>query len=252
MATRVKKILGQKTTLALITVAAAMIVYLVLILSQVPFIRVGENHHYGVYVNDTKIGTYDLWVEGETTVDGTKAFTARYIAAYAIGTDNYGQAGRMTFEADDGRLRHFRVALAKNLDLKWLVDVTYSPTLSVMQVIVENYEDNTTDNNLVSMQRETTVLEHLNYLLRFEPLRFGYAKRVDLNSFPDATNIYTIVLEVTGENRIQVPAGTFDSWVIESEELAITIWVAKDGRAVPMFEERMSSGETWRYKLESL
>lgn len=249
---RVKNALKQKSMLAVLIATAAITGYLVLVLLQVPIIRTGENHHYGIYINDTRMGTYDQWIEGETTVEGTRAFIARYIERYAIGTDNYGRAGRMTFKADGGQLRHCKTAFAKNQDLLWATEIAYSPTLSVMQVIFENYEDNTSSTeNFIGMQRETTVLEHLNYLLRLEPLRQGYARKLDLNIFPNATNTVTITFEVTGEDIVQVPAGSFDSWAVGSDQLAITIWVAKDGRTVPMIEERMSGGGTWRYKLES-
>jgi hypothetical protein len=210
-------------------------------------LKVGEEMIYGIYIGDKKIGTLTTKIEGIEVFDNVNCYVSRYMLT--IG--NRARGGRMKFD-EKGELKHVKVALAENLSLKWSTEIAYSIQAKRIYVIIEDnrspefrvYE------NIIPMRRETMISEFLWYLLRIEPLSIGYEREFDLNVLPDAMNIIPASLKVAGEEMVVTPAGAYDCSVVEGENTSNKIWVAKDGRVMAKFMEKLAGAEVV-YILES-
>jgi hypothetical protein len=71
----------------------------------------------------------------------------------------------------------------------------------------------------------------LEVILQLAPLRTGWTGSAEMLVLgPQGAGSIPVRLEVTGEDRVTVPAGTFDSWlaVIQGEQVDQKIWLAKN------------------------
>ena len=178
-------------------------------------IRIGENQTYGVYVGGNRLGTMVSWVEGTESFDDVQC----YVARYSLTIGNAAQAGRMLFD-QGGRLRYAKIAVADNEGLKWTTEIGYSPALGVMRVIVEDNrvpENYRVYDNTVVTPGEVMVPIHPWYLFRVENLYSGYQRSFYVNSLPIATTVVPAKISVTGEEKVETPAGSFDCWTLQGE-----------------------------------
>lgn len=207
-----------------------------LLTSKAPFIKVGENMTYGIYVGDSKIGSLTLRIAGTAIVENAEC----YVARYSLVTGNATRAGELKFDKD-GNLRRAAIAEAENLSLKWRTEVGYSFADKLMRVIVEDNRDpeNYWENDVfINLTAEIMVPEHVWYLLRFESLHRGYRREFHINLLPNAVLNVRAAIRVVGEEAVKTPAGSFDCWVLEGENTQLAswpidkLWVAKDEKLV--------------------
>ena len=211
-----------------------------------PRLKLGESRVYGVYVEGARVGSWEM------SIDENMAYWENepcYKARYEMKLGTLYQGGWMEFDGG-GKLMHARVWFFKNGTAKWATEVAYYPSPGVMRVVRENYEDNSCADDFIPMLRETTISEHLWYLLRLEPLELAYLREFDLNAFPDATRTVSARVDVVGEQRVDTSAGTFDCWLVRGDGPFDWMWVEKSGRVVVKVVER-SGGLTRTYSLES-
>jgi hypothetical protein len=243
--------------LALIAGAAlAAAACLLLTSSEKQPVRVGESLDFAVYAGGTKIGTLSERISESAVVENASC----YVARYTLTVGGSARAGVLKFDGE-GRLRRAVVAQAENLSLRWRTEVGYSFSQGLMRVIVqdnrdpENYREN---DLLVRFGSETVMLpEHVWYFLRFQPLGPGYRRELYLNLLPDAALNVRAALRVTGEERVETPAGRFSCWVLEGENTGLApwpidrIWVSKDRKIVVKAVEWVN-GVQCEYVLEKL
>lgn len=127
----------------------------------------------------------------------------------------------------------------------------YRPVYSLLQrtdnsgsQIVETQIDRTVADIALTNRQGATVYERvqvpsdirdertLALIVRSLPLAQGYATR--LNSFlPVVGNTERVTVQVRGEERVTVPAGQFDTWLVElrTNDRTTKLWVAKDAPA---------------------
>jgi hypothetical protein len=75
----------------------------------------------------------------------------------------------------------------------------------------------------------------LEVILQLLPLRKGWTGSADMLVLgPEGAGSIPVQLEVTGEEQVTVPAGTFDSWiaVVKGNQVDQRIWLAKNGRRI--------------------
>ena len=237
----------RNVALILGCVALSVVGYLILTGPRGP-IRIVEKQTYGVYATGgNKIGTMVSWVEGTESFDGVGC----YVARYSLTIGNAAQAGRMLFEKG-GRLRHAKIAVADDEGLKWTTEIGYSPALGVMRVIVEDNrvpENYHVHDNTVATPGEVMVPIHPWYLFRIENLYPGYQRSFFINALPMATTVVSAKISVTGEERVETPAGSFDCWALKGEN-AVNLWIAKGERLVVEAIEQVE-GVSWTYVLET-
>jgi hypothetical protein len=222
---------------------------------KAPF-SVGEMQVYDVYYRDENIGSLTFRIADTGVVEGAKCYVARY--SLILPRLDTARSGILKF--DEGNLRRAVIAEAEGRELKWRTEIGYSFAENRMRVIVEDNRDpeNFKEKDVyIGLTAEIRVPEHVWYLWRLEPLRLGYRREFHLNLFPDATLNVLSAFEVIGEERVQTPAGTFDSWVIEGKNTALVawpvdrVWVAKkDGIVVKALEN--VAGHLSVYKLREI
>lgn len=230
----------------LICLAFTVFAMLFLRVGKPPGLRLGERMTYGIYVGGTRVGSWEMGIEENmTTWENVRC----YKASYSMALGRVQQGGWMEFD-ENGGLRHARVWYYLDNVPRWATEIAYFPTLKVMYVVENNYENNSCENAWVPMQRETTIAEHLWYLLRTEPLKLGYSREFDLSAFPRATQLVPARVDVLREEKVETFAGTFDCWLISGQGPFNRMWVEKGGRLVAMVQEQ-SRGQTRVFLLES-
>jgi hypothetical protein len=157
---------------------------------------------------------------------------------------------------EEGELKHTRVWYYLDDIPRWATEIAYFYSENVMAVRIENYENLDEEGNpsvvenFLPLERETTISEHLWYLLRLEPLRLAYLREFDLNAFPNATQTISGWIEVVDEQSVETPADTFDCWLVRGSGPFDWMWVEKGGRVIAKVVER-TGGLTLVYMLES-
>jgi hypothetical protein len=217
-----------------------------------PF-RVGENLIYGAYLGGDRVGVMNFWIEGEETFGDARCYVVRY--SLEVPVLNAARAGRLLIDGE-GKLRHAKIAYAEGGALRWATEIGYSYALGVMRVIVEDNrapENFSKKDDSVVIPGETFVPAHLWYLLRTEEVEEGYERRFFVNLLPDATEVMRASVTIVGIEDIATPAGTFDAWVVEGENIAEKLWIERGSgvvvKAVIKAVERVEE-VTWTYVLE--
>jgi hypothetical protein len=242
-----KKIVG----LILIAIVAGAVY---LLTREEATFRVGEKQVYRVYYQGENIGSLTLQIEGTEIVEGVESYVAFYSLTLP-GLDK-ARSGRLKFDAV-GNLRRAVIAEAEEGALKWRTEIGYSFAENLMRVIVEDNRDPENfkeEDTYIRLTAEIMAPEHVWYLLRLEPLGFGYRREFHINLLPDATLNVRVAFKVVGEESVQTLAGTFDTWVIVGENTALAawpidrIWVEKgDGMVVKAVENQ--AGVLFVYEL---
>jgi len=247
-----KKFKASHVALKLLVVVAACAGAYFLFLRETSAIRVGEELTYGVYLGENKVGVQVMRVNKLEEFQGARC----YEATYALTVGRVAQVGQIIFD-ERGRLRSTSVAkgylseLGELENVEWATKITCFLDLNKMNVKI-TYPDKVEEEDL-SLPPALATAEQLRYALRIERLRLGYYKEFNLSYFPNARVTGALALKVTGEEELETPAGSFECWVVEgSGAFAMRMWVAKDGRAVPLVHETTAGGVTWRYVLEEI
>ena len=242
-----------KPVAVFVIIVAASSISLMLLPREIrPRIRLGEKMVYGIYVEEARKGSWEIGIEENMT---TWEDVPCYKANYMMGLGRVQQGGWLKFD-ENGRLRHVRVWQYLDDIPRWAVEIVYFYRDEVMFVHLDNYED--LDENgrpkvtedIMPMRKETTVAEHLWYLLRVESLGPDYAREFDLNAFPNATQLVAAKVNVIKEEKTETFAGTFDCWLISGQGPFDWMWVEKGGRLVAKLQEE-SGGQTRVFVLES-
>ncbi len=218
-------------------------------------VRVGEQQVYGIYYQDTKIGTLTIQVNGTVVVENVESFVATYSLSFP--TLDRARSGMLKFDAG-GNLRRAVIAQAEENTLKWRTEVGYFFADGLMRVIVEdnrNPEDYMEEDTYINLTAEIMVPEYAWYLLRFEPLNQDYRHEFYINLLPNAILNVRAAVQVTGEETVETPVGSWECWVLEGENTQLTswpidrIWVAKDSGLV-VKGVKSQNGEEIIYLLE--
>ncbi len=209
-------------------------------------VRVGERQVYGIYCENTKIGTLIFQVIDTAVVENVNSFVSTYSLFSPLSNEE--RSGTLKFDFN-GNLRRAVIAEVGGGVLKWRTEVGYSFSDELMRVILEdnrdpeNYIERDTYINLTA---EIMVPEHVWYFLRFEPLGSDYRHEFYLNLLPDALLSVKVAFHVAGEEEVNTPAGSWSCWVIEGENTQLAswpvdkIWVDKESALVVKAVENQS------------
>ena len=230
---------------SLVLLVIGMVVASLVACAPKEVIRVGEEMSYRVYLGETAVGTLVTAVPMSVSFQDVDGYQATYKMELA---GDITQEGSIVFDRS-GTLRKTVVSMRRAGVEVWTTEVTSYLESGQMRVIISREGEIT--ESVIEHPPGLATAEQLSYLLRRSPLRLAYSQQVNLLAFPDATQTVAITLAVVGEEQIDVPAGSFDTWVLEGHgAVDIYMWIAKDKSTVPLIIEQ-TAGSTWRYVLES-
>lgn len=264
-----RKLSARVIAFVAIIIIGSSIGYLFLVREGVPgegtgAIKVGENMTYSVWLGENLVGTAIMRVDNLENYQGARCYKARY----AQTSGNIGVLEDIFFD-EQGRLRYYitergYVGATGIENAEWIIEDNIDLIQGKIHVKTHLPGPILLENDIAMPAALTTTVQ-LRYALRLEKLELGYSKLFNLTPhgwrqiaydnyrllFPDATRSTLLTVRVIGDERIEVPAGSFDCWLAEgtAEDLTLKLWVSKDGRAVPRVYE-ITPNYTWKYILE--
>jgi len=128
------------------------------------------------------------------------------------------QSSRVEVEADSFKPIHCRW----RINVIGVADVTYAGSIASLKTMGKD-EVKEIDLNGVAYDNEEVI-----QLMRRLPLADGYKTPLRVFTGLGGGNVISVQAEVTGEEKVEVPAGTFDCWKVELGKINQTFWYSTD------------------------
>ncbi len=225
--------LPRKLLPALVVAAAVVVIALWMLARGSPVFRTGEYLEY--QVTGTEKGSFSMEIEGRTFFRGDEC----YSVSFSLSLENRSRTGSLLL-TPEGELKYcwVRMGGVEGFLQVWEDIGKLQGGWMAGKTRVENWLD---------LPLHLTSPEHFLLALRCRHLGSRYYGEFNMASLPFLSLVPSSATCI-GQERVKVPAGEFDCWVLQLEGWNAKIWVSKSDGLVPKFQEK-SQEENLLYEL---